>query len=71
MSYYTELNHMERSWFRLQEINAEAIENHYRGHLTPDREHVVRMLNVKRKEVEYGLRSERDPVHRQKRAVHW
>ena len=70
MSYYTELNHMERSWFRLQEINSEIIENRYRGHLTPDLEHVVRMLNVKRKEVEYGLRSECHKVHRQKRAVH-
>ena len=66
MSYYSERTHGERSWYALQAINSEIIEQRLRGQLTPSRESVIRLLNErrKRKEVWNGIREKHHTVHR-------
>ena len=44
MSYYSEITHNERSWFALQEINTQIIEERLQGNLTPDRDAVIEKM---------------------------
>ena len=70
MSYYGELNQDDRSWYRLQELNTEYIEQKLRGNLTPSLESIIHNLNQRRRrEGNYGIWTQRNEVRREPGAV--